>query len=147
VHLTNYAVNKHAPKFISNKNCDNDGEGSKWSLTALKKYLREQQHDVSNLFHNVEDIIIKTCISSEPYMLDISCKTSEHRNNCFELYGFDVLVDAELKPWLLEVNVCPSLSSTSPLDTKIKHTLLTDTFNLIGVQPPLKTTVTAPLQK
>jgi tubulin polyglutamylase TTLL4 len=49
-----------------------------------------------------------------------------------------VLIDDTMKPWLLEVNVCPSLSSTSPLDTKIKHTLLTDTFNLIGVQPPLK---------
>jgi tubulin polyglutamylase TTLL4 len=80
-------------------------------------------------------------------MLDISCKTSEHRNNCFELYGFDVLIDETLKPWLLEVNVCPSLSSTSPLDSKIKHTLLTDTFNLIGVQPPLKTTITTPPQK
>jgi len=64
VHLTNYAVNKHAPKFIGNKNSDNDGEGSKWSLTALKKHLREQNHDVTKLFADIEDIIIKTCISS-----------------------------------------------------------------------------------
>lgn len=49
-----------------------------------------------------------------------------------------------MKPWLLEVNVCPSLSSTSPLDTKIKHTLLTDTFNLIGIHPPLKTNIPQP---
>ena len=74
VHLTNYAVNKNAPKFISNKSSDNDGEGSKWSLTALKKYLRDRNLDVASIFERVEDIIIKTCISSEPYMLDISCK-------------------------------------------------------------------------
>lgn len=43
--------------------------------------------------------------------------------------------------------MCPSLSSTSPLDTKIKHTLLTDIFNLIGVQPPLKSAVATSLQK
>ena len=54
---------------------------------------------------------------------------------CFELYGFDVLLDANLKAWLLEVNVCPSLSSSSPLDKRIKTMLLIDTLHLIGVQP------------
>ncbi len=54
---------------------------------------------------------------------------------CFELYGFDILLDANLKPWLLEVNVCPSLSSSSPLDKRIKTMLLIDTLHLVGVQP------------
>jgi tubulin polyglutamylase TTLL4 len=34
----------------------------------------------------------------------------------------------------MEVNVCPSLSSSSPMDRKIKHTLLTDVLNLIGIE-------------
>jgi hypothetical protein len=28
-----------------------------------------------------------------------------HGSRCFELLGFDVLIDAELKPWLVEVGV------------------------------------------
>jgi len=68
-------------------------------------------------------------------MTDMYLRSTEHRNNCFELYGFDILIDKNLKPWLLEVNVCPSLNSSSPLDRKIKHTLLSDLLNLIGVVP------------
>ena len=36
---------------------------------------------------------------------------------------------------LLEVNVLPSLSSSSELDKRIKTSLMSDTFNLIGVTP------------
>ena len=57
---------------------------------------------------------------------------NKNKNAGFEVYGFDVLVDANLRPWLLEVNVSPSLSSSSPLDKQIKTTLLSDTLYLIG---------------
>jgi len=48
--------------------------------------------------------------------------------------GFDVLIDSDLKPWLLEVNLSPSLACDSPLDMNIKSNLITDTFNLIGLK-------------
>ncbi|CEM26957.1 unnamed protein product [Vitrella brassicaformis CCMP3155] len=55
--------------------------------------------------------------------------------NCFEIYGFDVLLDRDHRAWLLEVNVSPSLSSSSPLDKRIKTALMVDTFNLIRLTP------------
>lgn len=57
-----------------------------------------------------------------------------HKNNCFELLGYDVLIDSDLKPWLMEVNLSPSLATESPLDLKIKSQLFIDTMNMISVK-------------
>ena len=59
----------------------------------------------------------------------------------YELFGFDVLLDAKLKPWLIEVNISPSLHSASPLDLDVKSPLVTQVFNLVRYHvPPAKMT-------
>ena len=63
-------------------------------------------------------------------------RSSVHRSNCYELLGYDILLDQNLNPWLLEVNLSPSLAFDSPLDLKIKANLVKDTLNLIGVRKP-----------
>lgn len=45
-----------------------------------------------------------------------------------------MLIDKKLKPWLIEVNVLPSLSSSSPFDKSIKTMLICDLLNLVGVR-------------
>ena len=54
----------------------------------------------------------------------------------YELFGFDVLLDAQLKPWLIEVNISPSLHSSSPLDLDVKSPLATEVFNLVRYHVP-----------
>ena len=55
------------------------------------------------------------------------------KNQCFELFGFDVLIDNDLKPWLLEVNLSPALSCDSPLDQKVKSNCISDLISLAGI--------------
>ena len=135
IHLTNFSVNKHSSDFVKNQDTAIDNMGSKWSHTALKKIYEQLNIDHEDLWAKIKDIIIKTIISGEPSMLDSLNRTPEHRNNCYEIYGFDILMDSNLKPWLMEVNVCPSLSSSSPMDRKIKTTMMSDAMNLVGFQP------------
>lgn len=51
------------------------------------------------------------------------------------MYGFDIILDHKLKPWLLEINVLPSLSASSKMDRRIKTSLMTDIFGTIGIIP------------
>ncbi|KAF4127470.1 Tubulin-tyrosine ligase family [Phytophthora infestans] len=51
----------------------------------------------------------------------------------FALLGMDVLIDEQLKPWLLEVNHLPSFGCDSQLDWSVKEPLISQTFDLLNV--------------
>lgn len=92
-------------------------------------------HDSELLFKKIEDCIIKTVISCEHVIsnaTDMYCPAKSA--NCFELFGFDILIDDKNEPWLLEVNLTPALSCDSPLDQKIKSNTVADLLSLAGVQ-------------
>jgi hypothetical protein len=88
-----------------------------------------------NLFWSrIYDVIIKSLISGENHIFNAVKKNCVYRSNCFELFGYDVLIDSDLKPWLIEINLSPSLACESPLDTTIKSNLIADTLSMIGVK-------------
>ncbi|CAE8662814.1 unnamed protein product [Polarella glacialis] len=132
-HLTNYSINKNSAKFVENSDLKADNVGHKWSLSALNKHLQCVGVDVNLMWVRIMDLIVKTLLSVEPSITARTRACTPNRENCFELYGFDVLVDDELKPWLLEVNLSPSMQAESPLDWQIKSSLAADTFNIVGV--------------
>lgn len=86
------------------------------------------------LWSRTYDVIIKTILSGEHIVQQAMKKNGTNRTNCFEIFGFDILIDSDLKPWLLEVNLSPALATDSPLDLSIKSTLLSDTFNTAGIK-------------
>lgn len=68
-----------------------------------------------------------------------SCQPHNYENNvCFEVYGFDILIDRNAKPWLLEINHTPSFSTDSPLDLDVKFALICDTLHLVRVNEEAK---------
>lgn len=67
----------------------------------------DNSYDTTELWEDIEDIIIKTLISAHP-VLKHNYRTCfpNHITGCacFEILGFDILLDRKLKPWLLEVS-------------------------------------------
>jgi hypothetical protein len=44
-------------------------------------------------------------------------------------------LDSNLKPWLLEVNLSPSLNCDAPIDHKIKTELIAESYNIVRIMP------------
>jgi len=52
---------------------------------------------------------------------------------CFEVLGFDIYIDDQLKPYVLEVNHTPSFATDSVLDAKIKKNVIKDALVLLNL--------------
>lgn len=50
----------------------------------------------------------------------------------------DVLIDSDLKPWLIEMNISPSLHSSTLVDMEVKAPLAKDVLNMCGMQFPIR---------
>lgn len=98
--------------------------------------FKAEGHDTDKLMDEIKQIIVKTLIIGQPYLghLYRSCQPEDLDSSmCFQILGFDILIDSKCRPWLLEVNQSPSFSTDSPLDYKIKKTVLGDAFNLLNL--------------
>ncbi|NWI86657.1 TTLL4 polyglutamylase, partial [Pitta sordida] len=135
VHLTNYSVNKKNMEYKSNLD-EAACQGHKWALKALWSYLTQKGVNIEAIWEKIKDIVIKTIIASETYVNSLVKMYVRRPYCCHELFGFDIMLDENLKPWILEVNISPSLHSNSPLDVSIKGQMIRDLLNLAGFVLP-----------
>ncbi|XP_072929682.1 tubulin polyglutamylase TTLL5 [Epargyreus clarus] len=133
MHLCNYSINKYHTDYIK---CDDPNAGNighKWTLSALLRHLRKQGRNTAALMAAIEDLVVKSILSSAQTITAAARVFVPNLFNCFELFGYDILIDDMLKPWLLEINLSPSLACESPLDARVKSALLADTLTLVGL--------------
>ena len=91
----------------------------------------------------IKDIVVKTMISGQPHLDSVfkSVQIDDYENSmCFQILGFDIMLDRKCKPYLLEVNHSPSFSTDSPLDEKVKGDLIRDTIRMLGLSKQRKLT-------
>ena len=71
-------------------------------------------------------------------MLQLSSTISDRLDCCFELLGYDLVVDDELTVWLLEINKGPGIGSTTgggasaEAQRRVKNRVVGDVLAMIG---------------
>ncbi|XP_029352941.1 putative tubulin polyglutamylase TTLL2 [Echeneis naucrates] len=121
-HLTNTSINKFGPFYMTEKG--RVGQGCKWTICKFRHFLRSQDVDDLVLWQRINNIVTLTLLSIAPFVP--LCP------NCVELFGFDILIDAKLKPWLLEVNYSPALTLDCQADITVKKRLVGDLIDLMN---------------
>ena len=129
-HLTNFSINKKNSSFVAS---DVAEDSSNWTMTVIMDHLDQAGIDVKMIKAQINDIIVKSLISIDSIVNSCIDMYVPHSTNCFDLLGYDILIDEDFKPWLIEVNMSPSMSIESDMDHKIKAPLMADLFTLLGV--------------
>jgi hypothetical protein len=145
IHLCNSSVQKHntgaarddaanpinAAASADANNGSVSAGGTKTSLDFLWQRLLNEgvlgpnaEARLATLQGNIDTLVTKTLVAVNPVI--------EHEAQAFHLFGFDVLLDANLHAWLLEVNAKPSMACGSPLDLAIKATVVADTLRILN---------------
>jgi hypothetical protein len=122
IHLTNYAVQK-TNAYAQGDSNDLMYGGSKICLKTLRERLTKSGISFNDVWDQVREIVLKSLIACAGEIPSYKC--------CFDLVGYDIILDQDLRAWLLEVNSSPSLARDHFIDDLIKQQLIDDTLDIV----------------
>jgi tubulin---tyrosine ligase len=131
VHLTNQCLQVHGDGYGKHE------DGNTLALHDLDAYFKEIYPDYN----------IKVDTHVKPRMVDLILDTfhcyqkqlnPNRRKNVFELFGYDFLIDEDMRTWLIEVNTNPHLGTQNKYMEKLVPEMLTDMISLVvdPILPP-----------
>ena len=121
IHITNYSFQKKSNKFEKYE------FGNEISYKDFKLYLQKEKISLDNFDNLINDMkyLIKISMNS------VGKKLFKTENVlCFEIFGYDFIVDHNFKPWILEINDNPGLAISSPVIEKLVPRMLDDALRL-----------------
>ncbi len=121
IHLTNNSIVKHSENFYTT-----EIEGSMWHSEEFAEYLMEQYG--SDLWEEQIKPKIKNIVT---YSLECVQDMMDTRKNSFELFGYDIMLDENLNPWLIEINSSPAMDYSTQVTKELVKEVLEDCIKVM----------------
>ena len=122
IHLTNYSIQKN------NKNFSKIEIGNEISFNDFQNELNKNKEKNINFKTDIFNKIVK--------IIGITANIAKYKinayntKNCFEIFGYDFMLDEEYNPYLLEINTNPGYEESSPLITMLVPRMIDDALRL-----------------
>eukprot|EP00347_Sterkiella_histriomuscorum_P009991 403339101 len=137
-HISNYSIQKNKQdsvvtdlvmscdefiEYLEQQNIQIDGKKITWDY-----FLRQIEQIVKNTFQSINEF-------------------AENKPNCFELYGFDFVIDKKLNCWLIEANMSPACAERTPWLTEMLDDMADGLLSIIEKKVILANEFNGPLSK
>ena len=106
-----------------------------WSYVFFERYCNRYGVNYTDLMEQMKDIFIKTFISLNSDFIKLMKKKQYQDRNLYQIYGLDLLIDANHKVYLLELNRNPSMRGGHAVADYIYENIIADILNIVGIVP------------
>lgn len=134
MHVTNTALHLQHPGLTISQDPSKEDEGAIWSLTAVLRRMQAEGFDRDAVFQEISDLVawFLRQVAREGLFARQAAK-GPARAYGPKLIGFDILLDDEGHPWLLEIQTNPAARG-APLVERINGELFANIFRMnVGV--------------
>ena len=118
IHLTNNAIQQKSSSYGKFE------EGNQRSLKQLEEYFSNNEDKYSKVMARIKELINYSLLSVKKKI------NPNKRQHCFEIFGYDFIIDNKFQVWLIECNTNPCLELSSKLLAKIIPRMIHHAFKL-----------------
>jgi len=124
IHLTNNCLQKFGENYGKHE------DGNTLPLESLDEHLKTEfpEHNIqieTHVMPRIKDLIIDTILCTKK---NLNCA---NRKGVFELFGYDFLIDEDMRTWLIEINTNPYLGIPNKYIAKILPEMLDDMLEIV----------------